>query len=291
MVKRMSERGRYQIKVLDKALAIVGLFDQPGLELTATEIATKLGMSKATAFRILSVLEDASYLERVRAGGGYRLGFMLHRLGSFVEGSAIIQRRARPFLEKLKQQCDETVHLVVLNKGEALYLDKIEGRKAIRVVSRVGMRLPAHCSGVGKVLLAHLPDEDVEEIIREKGLPRLTPHTITDREALAAELRLVRRNGYAVDDEEIELGLKCIAAPARDASGRVVAAVSISGPKFRFAGGATRELVRLLRRTAEEISAALGDESVKTRSTTTERRSRHARIDGAFTKRLVAGDG
>lgn len=289
-VKPAPERGRYQIKVLEKALAILDLFDQPGLELTATEVAKKLGMSKATAFRILSVLEDASYLERVRLGGGYRLGFMLHRLGSFVEGSALIQRRVRPFLEELKQQCDETVHLVVMNKGEALYLDKIEGRKAIRVVSRIGMRLPAHCSGVGKVLLAHLPEDEVEEIIKEKGLPRFTPKTITDREALAAELRLIRRNGYALDNEEIELGLKCVAAPLWDASGRVVAAVSISGPKFRFDNGATRELVRLLRDAAERISAALGYENGAAGSVK-ERRSRNARIDGAFSKRVVAGEG
>lgn len=288
-MKRTPERARYRIKVLEKALAALELFDQPGLELTAAEIARRLGTSKATAFRILSVLEDASYLERVREAGGYRLGYMLHRLGSLVEGSAVIQRRVRPFLEELKQQCDETVHLVVLHKGEALYLDKIEGRKAIRVVSRIGMTLPAHCSGVGKALLAYLPEDEVEEIIRAKGLERFTPNTITDREALAAELRLVRRNGYAVDNEEIELGLKCVAAPVRDASGCVVAAVSISGPKFRFDDGTMRELVPLLCRTTAEISAALGNGTAPARIKTP-RRSRHARIDGAVSKRLVSGE-
>lgn len=285
----MPEPVRYRIKVLEKALSVLELFDQPGLELTAAEIGKRLGMNKTTAFRVLSVLEHANYLERARESGGYRLGFMLHRLGSLVEGTAVIQRRARPFLEELKQQCDETVHLVVLNKGEALYLDKIEGRKAIRVVSRVGMTLPAHCSGVGKALLAHLPEEEVDEIIRSKGLARFTPNTITDREALAAELRLVRRNGYAVDNEEIELGLKCVAAPIRDSSGRVVAAVSISGPKFRFDDGTMRELVSLLRRAAARISAALGY-GVAPEGNRTQRRSRHARIDGAFSKQVVSGE-
>jgi IclR family KDG regulon transcriptional repressor len=286
----MPERGHYKIKVLEKALAIVELFDQPGIELTATGVAKKLGMSKATAFRILSVLEARSYLERARDGGAYRLGFMLHRLGSLVEGRAVIQRRARAVLEELKHECDETVHLVVLDAGEALYLDKIEGRKAIRVVSRVGMRLPLHCSGVGKVLLAYLSDDQIDEIIRLKGLAPLTPNTITERAALRAELRLVRRKGFAVDNEEIELGLKCVAAPVRDASGAVVAAVSISGPKYRFDNATTRELVRLLCRAGDRISSALGHEGASTRSDGKgDRRSRNARLDGAFTKRLASG--
>ena len=286
----MPERGRYKIKVLEKALAILELFDQPSVELTATGVAKKLGMSKSTAFRILSVLEARSYLERARDGGAYRLGFMLHRLGSLVEGRAVIQRRARPVLEELKQECDETVHLVVLDDGEALYLDKIEGRKAIRVVSRVGMRLPLHCSGVGKVLLASLSDDEVDAILRLRGLAPFTPNTITERAKLRAELRLVRRKGFAIDNEEIELGLKCVAAPVRDASGGVVAAVSISGPKYRFDEATTRELVRLLCRAGARISAALGHEGASThRDGNGERRSRNGRFDGAFTKRLASG--
>ena len=286
----MPERGHYKIKVLEKALAILELFDQPGVELTATGVAKKLAMSKATAFRILSVLEARSYLERARDGGAYRLGFMLHRLGSLVEGRAVIQRRARGVLEELKQECDETVHLVVLDDGEALYLDKIEGRKAIRVVSRVGMRLPLHCSGVGKVLLAYLPDDEIDEIIRLKGTRASHAEHDHQRAPLRAELRLVRRKGFAVDNEEIELGLKCVAAPVRDASGEVVAAVSISGPKYRFDDATTRELVRLLCRAGDRISSALGHEGASTPSdSNSDRRSRNARLDGAFTKRLASG--
>lgn len=285
----MPQRGQYRIKVLEKALAVLELFDQPSVELTATGVAKKLGMSKSTAFRILSVLEARSYLERARDDGAYRLGFMLHRLGSLVEGRAVIQRRARPVLEELKQECDETVHLVVLDDGEALYLDKIEGRKAIRVVSRVGMRLPLHCSGVGKVLLASLSDDEVDAIIRLRELAPFTPNTITERAKLRAELRLVRRKGFAIDNEEIELGLKCVAAPVRDASGGVVAAVSISGPKYRFDEATTRELVRLLCRAGARISAALGHEGASThREGSGERRSRNGPFDGAFTKRLAS---
>jgi DNA-binding IclR family transcriptional regulator len=280
--------GPYRIKVLEKALGVLELFDEMGASLTLTEIGRRLGLSKATAFRIATALADAGYLERDREGNGYRLGYELFRLGALVEGLGDLQRRARPFLEALKQKLDETVHLVVLSRGEALYLDKIEGKKTVRVVSRVGMTLPAHCSGVGKVLLAHLPEAEVDAIVREKGLQRFTVNTITEREALLLELRRVRQRGYALDNEEIEEGLKCIAAPIRDATGRVVAAVSISGPRFRFDAGATEELAAELLKTAEGVSRALGAEPRRRQENG---RSRHARNDGAQRRALAGGRG
>ena len=262
--ENMDTTGPYRIKVLEKALAIIDLFDEPGLELTATEIAERLELNKTTAFRIASVLEVAGYLAKAPSTLRYRLGFKLFHLGSLVEGSAHIQRRARPYLEELKQQCDETVHLVVLHHGEALYLDKIEGKRAVRVVSRVGQTLPAHCSAVGKCLLAYLPDAEVDAIVRERVLERFTENTITDRAALHAELRRVRERGYATDEEEIELGLKCVAAPIRNAADEVVAAISLSGPKFRLDGEEMKRIVRLVLAAASRVSAAMCDDAAPT---------------------------
>lgn len=256
----MSTEQSYRIKVLEKAIAILDLFADTSGELTLTQIGQRLGMSKPTAFRILSVLEGADYLERVPETQGYRLGFQLYRLGSLVEHTTRLQRAARPFLQVLVDECQETAHLTVLNKGQALYLDKIEGQHAVRVVSRIGMRLPAHCSGVGKVLLAHLSDEEVDAVVREHGLPARTPNTLTDRAALAAELARIRERGYAMDNEEIELGLRCVAAPVRDATGRVIAAVSVSGPKFRIDGAEVERLAGRVLVTARRISAALADD-------------------------------
>ena len=274
----LSKPSRYRIKVLEKALAVLELFGEQGTELTVTEIGERLGIHKTTAFRIVTVLDEANYLEKADGSMKYRLGFKLLHLGSLVEGGTELKRRARPILEKLKQECDETVHLVVLNKGEALYLDKIEGLKTVRVVSRVGMTLPAHCSGVGKVLLAHLPDDRVESIVRAKGLKRFTPNTITERDALRAELRRIRERGYALDNEEIEIGLKCVAAPISDGSGTVIGALSISGPAFRFDGKEAERLTAQALRAAARVSEAM--KGAPSTRATPERRSQHARGNG-----------
>jgi DNA-binding IclR family transcriptional regulator len=276
----VSTTGQYRIKVLEKALAVLELFDEQGTELTVTEIGERLGIHKTTAFRIVTVLDEANYLEKAHGSMKYRLGFKLLHLGSLVEGGAELKKRARPILEKLKQECDETVHLVILNKGEALYLDKIEGLKTVRVVSRVGMTLPAHCSGVGKVLLAHLPEDRVESIIRAKGLKRFTPNTITERDALRTELRRIRERGYALDNEEIEIGLKCVAAPISDGAGTVIGALSISGPAFRFEGREAQRLTAQALRAAARVSEAMkGSPSSRTAM---ERRGQHARASGAI---------
>ncbi len=281
----MARPGGYHIKVLDKALALLDLFEEPGASFTAAAIARRSGLNKTTVFRILTALEDADYLERSPGSLAYRLGFKLYRLGSLVEGNAAIERLARPFLEELKQKCDETVHLVVLHRGEALYLDKIEGRKAIRAVTRVGMKLPAHCSGVGKVLLAHLPRAEMEAVLRRHGLKRFTPNTITDPRRFDAELAAIRRRGYALDDEEIELGLECVAAPIRDAGGTVVAALSISGPKYRLDQELER-LAALVLRTAGRISDAMKG---KTGTRGENGRKRDARRNGEADHGLFAG--
>jgi DNA-binding IclR family transcriptional regulator len=253
----MQKSKSYQIKVLEKVIKIIDLFDGMGKELTTSEINTLLNLNKSTTSRILNILEEAGYLERNPATLRYRLGFKLYYLGSLVEGRTEILNLAHSFLEELKDKCDETVHLVVLDHGEALYLDKLEGEKAIRVVSRVGWRLPAHCSGVGKVLLASLPEESVNNIIGEKGLKPLTNNTITDRTTLEAELARVRKQGYAIDNEEIEVGLKCVAAPIKDRDGKVIAAISVSGPKQRFNGTEMKRLISLVKSTSEQISSFL----------------------------------
>lgn len=274
----MTAPARYRIKVLDKALAVLSCFEEQGQELSVTEIADQLGIHKSTAFRIVTSLDEANFLERSPTSLRYRLGFKLFHLGSLVESGKELRRRARPILEALKDECDETVHLVVLSKGEALYLDKIEGRKTIRVVSRVGMTLPAHCSGVGKVLLAYLPDAEVDAIIRAKGLKRFTPNTITDRKALRAELKRIRDAGFGMDNEEIEVGLRCVAAPIKDATGQVIGALSISGPTFRFEGQDAERMKAMLLRAAGRVSDSMKGMSPAPRNA--ERRDVRARRNG-----------
>ncbi len=230
----MEENTKYSLKVLQKAMKILNLYDAKGKALSLTEINDLLSFNKASTFRIIKNLEGAGYLVRDPGSMKFKLGPKLFQLGSLAEPGSDIARIARPFLQKLNERCGETVHLATLLNGEALYLDKIEGKKTIRVITRTGTRLHAHCSGVGKVLLSGLSNEDLTRLINEKGLIRFTDNTITDVNVLTKELANIRRNGYAVDNEEVEVGLKCVAAPIRDSEGKIVAALSISAPTERF---------------------------------------------------------
>lgn len=260
-MKSTKNTERYRIKVLEKAFRILELFAEKDKELSATEIHNYLSYNKTSTFRIIKNLEDAGYLEKDSGTLKYKLGLKIYYLGSLAEPHAIIRRIARPFLEKLNEECRETVHLAVLHEGEALYLDKIEGKKTIRVITRIGMKLPAHCSGVGKTLLAALSEETLEKIIREKGLLRFTEHTITELNDLKAELAQIRKQGYAIDNEEIEEGLKCTAAPLLNSEGKVLAAISISAPSERFNKEFSTYISRI-KKTGKEISKLIRQKEV-----------------------------
>ncbi len=247
---------KYKIKVLEKALRMLDLFNSEGKELTATEIQNALSLNKTSAFRIIKNLEEFGYLEKDPETLKYRLGIKIYFLGSLVKPYVLLRRVAKPLLEKLNRQCEETVHLAVLNKGESLYLEKIEGKKTIRVMTSKGIKLPAHCSGVGKVLLAGLDAEALSKIVEERGLKRFTRNTITTLPELNQELERVRKQGYAVDNEEIEDGLMCAAAPVF-INGRLVAAISLSVPRDRFIEKEAT-FISLVKQTAAEISELLG---------------------------------
>jgi DNA-binding IclR family transcriptional regulator len=165
---------------------------------------------------------------------------------------------AAPYIQELLDEMGETVHLVVIDKLEVLYIDKRESAQSLRIASMVGMRLPAHCTGVGKVLMAHLPPEKRRELIETKGLPRFTKNTLTDEEALEDELTRVRIQGFAIDNEEIMDSLRCVAAPIRDQTGKVISALSLSGPVSRLRGERFEEAIRRVTETASRISAGLG---------------------------------
>jgi DNA-binding IclR family transcriptional regulator len=255
-MKKDKNADKYTIKVVEKTLKILELFKEKGKELTATEINDLLNYNKVTTFRIIKNLEKAEYLEKDPKTLKYQLGLKIFYLGSMAEPHAKIRKIARPFLEKLNQKSEETVHLAALHLGEVLYLDKFEGKKTIRVSSRVGIKLPAHCTGVGKVLLADLSEEALTNLLEEKGLKPFTDNTIVDRKILKAELAKIRKKGYAIDNEEIEEGLNCIAAPLIDSQGKFIASMSISVPKVRFDRNFST-FVSLIIKSAEEISKAL----------------------------------
>lgn len=248
---------KYRIKVLEKAFRILGLFDEKGKALSVKEISEQLSYNKSSSLRIIRNLEEFAYLERVSGTQTYKLGFGLYNLGQLAESYVGLRKAAHAHLEQLCNDCGETVHLAVFHNNQALYIDKIESQtRALRIISTVGTSLPCHCSGVGKVLLSSLTEDQLEKVVDEWGFTPFTSNTITHKEDLARELEMIRRQGYAFDNEEIEYGLKCIAAPVVDGRGKVVAAVSVSGPKERV-GHHLDHILEHVKNAAAAISAAL----------------------------------
>jgi DNA-binding IclR family transcriptional regulator len=169
-----------------------------------------------------------------------------------------LRMEAKRYLKELEAHTNEVIHLVVYNQREAVYIEKLEGNETLRMHSRVGARAPLHCTSVGKVILAFLPVEEVEEVLRDYSFHAHTPHTITVKEELLQHLQEVRQKGFALDLEENELGINCIAAPIFDHQGHIVAAISVSGPVIRMTPQRLEELQGLMMEISRKISSRLG---------------------------------
>ena len=248
----------YPLKALDKSLAILEILSQENSPLSIAELSERLGIYPSTIHRILDTLRYWGYVEQDSDTQRYQLGLKVVELGmAKIQGMELV-KEAAPYLKELRDQSNETVHLALLDEGEVLYLAKEESSQSIRMVSRVGRRLPAHCTGLGKVLLAYLDEEEQEKVIKEKGLSRFTENTITNKEKLREELSKVRHQGFAEDRGEHESDVRCLAAPVRDHSGKVIAAISVSLPAFRMNASKKRKLKESLIQTGKNISQRLG---------------------------------
>lgn len=190
--------------------------------------------------------------------GRYRLGVRLFELGNQVARSWVIRDAARPVMMRLSREFGETIQLGTEDDGEILYLDKLVSNSLISILSDVGLRLPMHCSGLGKALLAHRTPTEIKRIIARRGLPAMTRRTITAEGALHQELSRIREQGFASDDGEIMEGLRCVAAPIWDGNGEVRYAVSISGQTRSMSGERLQHITEELVQAAKEISYAMG---------------------------------
>ena len=242
----------YQVQVIDRALSILDMLSTQGPDLALGEISNKLALHKSTVHRLIMVLERHKLIERNAVSGRYRLGLKLFELGTKALAQLNLRDRARPFLERLVLETSETVHLCVLDDSEVVYLDKVEPERSVRMATSVGRRNPAHCTAVGKAMMAYLPVARVESIVRKQGMKAVTSNTITSFLELKKELAAIRERGYSVDDEEIEEGVRCVGCVVRNFSGEPVAAISISGPAFRV----TQEKVPVL--ATAVVAAAIG---------------------------------
>ena len=218
------------------------------------QLAAATGLHPSTAHRILAAMTAARFVERQDAGT-YRLGIRLLELGALVKSRINLREVALPFMQELHESIGEAVNLGVRHDDEIVYLERTSsGRSLVRVVYLVGGRAPLHLTSLGKLFLAADGAQKVRDYAKRTGLPGKTPHSLTTLLALEKELDKVRRHGIAYDDEEAELGLKCVAAPIYDDEGHIVAALSVSAPADRH----DPEWAAQIRRTADEVSRAIG---------------------------------
>jgi IclR family KDG regulon transcriptional repressor len=251
---------RYRIHVIDRAAQILDTFGFDHQELSVSEIGAKTGLHRSTAHRILMALEYNDLIKQNPDTGKYHLGIKLFKLGYQAVSQLNLREICRPFLTRIMNETQETVHLAVLDDDQVLYLDKVEGPHALRMPSRVGRHIPTYCTSLGKAMLSCLDDQEVRNIFRSRVLRPYTVNTVKTLDRLLTDLRVIRSRGYSVDNEEIEIGLRCVGAPIRDHTGAMVGAISTAAPSARLAAQKIPGVGKFVMAVAAEISEQLGYE-------------------------------
>ena len=223
------------VQTIERVSLILDILGQHTQGISVKELSEKVELPKGTTHRLLSSLVYFDFVSQDELTKNYHLGFKLVELGNLLINQLDFRNVARPFMLKLAEKTGETIHLVILDQNEALYIEKVAlNQTGLQMMSRVGLRIPIHSSSVGKILAAYLAEDELDQIVKTSGLPRRTQNTITDRTKFKNHLQDVRDKDYAIDNEENEKGIRCVAAPIRDENGVVIAAMSISGPSIRL---------------------------------------------------------
>jgi len=245
-------------KILEKGLKLLEELAESAEGLTVVELAERIGVHKTSTYRYINSFLDMGYVQS-DGDGRYHLGNKILELGSQKLRRMPLRETAHPFLVKLSADTQKTVHLCVLDGHDVIYIDKIESHRTLPIMSRIGSRAPAYCTGVGKALLSVLPTDQVVSLLQEAPLKKRTPTTITDPIKLLEEIKITAERGYAIDNGEHEEGIKCFAAPIKEYGGDVVGAVSLTGLKREFGDPRIcEEKAVCTMRMANKISQALG---------------------------------
>lgn len=248
---------RSSIKSLAKVLQVLECFSHRDSNLTPADIAARTGLPRATTHRLVSSLRDIGLLEQNGRRDTYKLGMKLFQLGSLVLANLDLDTHARPHATRLQQITGEAIHLCVFDGFQMAFVERQEMSSAANTVVTRIESAPVYCTGVGKAFLAFQDDATIAKIIGD-GLAERTPHTLTDPAVLREDLRLTRERGYAIDNEENEPHIRCVAAPIRDSNGGVIAAISVSGPEERMPPSRIEGLAPVVKETADSISLELG---------------------------------
>jgi len=245
-----------EIKSVAKALSIIDYISKND-ETTLQNISRDIGIPKSTALGILKTLEQFKYIDKLD-GKKYELGIYLFELGNNVRKKINLDVIAKPYLEKLAEEIGETVNLAILDNNEVLLLDKYKPDYGFQIGAQIGTRLKPHCIAVGKVLISHLNEEELDKLIEKNGLPKMTKNTITNKKGLKKHLSNVYEEGFAEDNSELMENMRCIAAPIYNHNGENIAAISISSLESRLKGKIFKKAKKLLLKYSKNISKDLG---------------------------------
>jgi DNA-binding IclR family transcriptional regulator len=253
-----SDRPGTGLSSVSSAARLLKEFRHGQRDLGVTELSRRLGMAKSTVHRILATLTAEGLLEREPSTGTYRLGLAMYDLGANVPIHRDIHQVALPVMESLRQRTQESAHIAVRDGREVVYVERVESQQAVRTFMRIGHRNSAHCTSTGKVLLAFLPQEQLDSLLEGWELEPKTDRTITDHEMLRADLKRVRSRGYGTNVNEGQYGVASVAAPIRDSRGEVLAALSLVGPTMRISQRSLRQFAGMVVEGADTVSERLG---------------------------------
>ncbi|HWQ47094.1 MAG TPA: IclR family transcriptional regulator [Longilinea sp.] len=253
----MKDQNDYNVRAIERALQILDCFNEEHTERSLTEIVKLVGLHKATTHRIMTTLLNSGYLEHTPDGQKFRLGLHLASLGFIVINKMDLRSEAYPFMSQLTQQLDEACDLSVFDQDHVFYVEVMQSRHTLRIAAAIGQRLPAYCTASGKLFLAFLPEPKLEAILNQP-MKSHTNNTITSSALLRPQLDVIRQQGYAVDDEEYEVGIRAVAAPIRNREGSVIAAISIPSPTSRMTPDRIPAVAEVLKEMTDKVSHRMG---------------------------------
>ena len=258
---RTSTRGNgetAQVQSLTRGLSILECLARAEGGLTLTDIAQRVQLPASTTHRLLGTLEKMGYVHTMGDLSRWYVGLTAFTVGSSFLASRDFAAHSHAYMRRLMEQCGETCNLAILDGTEAVFIDQVQCRETMRTIVKLGSRVPLHASGVGKAIFASLLDDQIDALVKVKGLPRITENTITSPETMWASIRVIRQRGWSFDDEEHLPGTRCVAAPIYDEHAEPLGAISLAGPSSRLPDARIKQLGPLVSRMAEEITRRVG---------------------------------
>jgi IclR family KDG regulon transcriptional repressor len=253
------EKETYTIRAVNNALNLLEEFKGDRDELGVTELSKRLNLHKNKIFRLLATLEAKGYIEQNKATENYRLGVKSLELGQTYLKQLGLVRQAKPFLRAIVEKCNEMAYVGIIRQNSVIYLDVEEASQIVKVASRVGWRLPIHCTAIGKAQIAYASEEELEKLGILNHMERFTPNTIVDKGEFIKHIKEVAKRGYALDNEEYNPEVRCVGVPVRDYTGRVVGGISVCGPSFRMTDELLKtKIIPVVKDAGEKVSKRLG---------------------------------